>query len=194
MIYNQHNLNVSKIASKSESQPELSGVFITRNFTVATDRYRLLEVTAPKDQVKDFPQVLGRTAMHGMKPVIVNAEALRKVKPPVKFRLPILENIAISHRDDQRVDFIKGIGDDAAICSVPVIDGQYPDYQKIFPVGKPQAEVVVNAKLLSELLDIMSKLNEQIKIKIYGTEKPILIEGETPKQKARGLIMPIKNT
>ena len=49
MLYNKHNLEVAKIASKTTTREELTGVLFTKDKTVASDTFRLLEITTPAD-------------------------------------------------------------------------------------------------------------------------------------------------
>jgi DNA polymerase III sliding clamp (beta) subunit (PCNA family) len=195
MLYNQNNLNVSKVASKSENRPEIAGVFFTKDKTVATDSFKLIEMSVPSDvKVEDFPVMDGKSAMRGVQPFIVPAREVGKIKIPVNKNLPILNNIAIKHVDDKRVEFLQSDLGMASIISMHKVDGQYPDYAGIFPAGEPVAEFQVNAGYLSELLDIMGKLdkNKIVKIKVYGGIKPIVFEAGNETQKARGMLMPIR--
>ncbi|MEK6897596.1 MAG: hypothetical protein AABW93_03645 [Nanoarchaeota archaeon] len=60
MLYNEYNLLVAKIASKSEMKPEIAGVFFKNNLTAATDGFRLLEITTPVGiKPEEFPVVDG---------------------------------------------------------------------------------------------------------------------------------------
>lgn len=196
MLYNQRNLDVCKIASKGNGlKPVLESVMFSKNFTVATDSYRLLEISTPKNaKVGDFPKVQGVSAMIGFSPFLVNAKMLKdKVKIPKKTNLPILQNVAVKHIHDNRVEFYTTEGTNADIQNVVRVQDTFPDYEKIFPSGKPLAEVELNGELLAELLEVMSKLDnlQRVKIKIYGALKPVVLEAGDDNQKGRGMVMPM---
>ena len=196
MLYNKHNLSVIRISSKNEARPELAGVFFTKEKTVATDSIRLLEVSTPTDvKAQDFSQVGGVSAMLGVKPFIVNAKRLKEIKIPSNKSLPILQHIAIKHLHDDRVEFLTTNSESVDIKSIPRVDATFPDYEKIFPTEKPKIEIDINGEMFGELLEIMAKMNTQgkVTIKIYGSDKPIVIEGGNTNQKARGMQMLLRS-
>ena len=180
MLYNKINLSVAKIASKSGSRPEISGVFFTAKHTVATDSFRLVEISVPADKkpedVKD--------AMRGVKPFIASGEMVKDIKLKDNS-----EVVAIKHLHDNRIEFLVGEN----IVNVKRIDGEYPDYESIMPTGEPSASVKINAKYLSEVLDILGKLggaSNEVVMKIYGKElQMVVVEAGSDKQKGKGVIM-----
>ena len=193
MLYNEHNLAVAKIASKSEIREELAGVYFTKDKTTATDSFRLLEVSTPEFDPKDYPQVEGASAMRGIQPFIVNAKMLREIKLPKKTSLPILKNVAIKHLHDNRVEFLTTNLESAEIKNVRRINATFPNYEQIFPTGEPVAEIQVNGEYLAELVAIMAKLDptSAVNIKFYADNKPVVFEAGTA-QKGRGLLMPLR--
>src|SRR3990167_1588711 len=107
MLYNSLNLECAKIADKSDRRPELSGVLFTASKTVATDTFRLLEVSVPAGiKPEEFPVVDGATAMRGCSPFLVSAKSLRDIKIKPNKSLPILNHVAIKHIDEQQVQFL----------------------------------------------------------------------------------------
>src|SRR3990167_5309599 len=193
MLYNQHNLAVAKIASKEEYKPEIAGVYFTKEKTVATDGYRLLEVSVPIGiKPEEFPVVEGKYAMRGCKPFIVPAKSLKGIKIPTSRSLPILQHVALSHVDDNRVEFMTTDLESGKVTTARRVAGQFPDYEKIIPTGKPVIELEINADYLTELLEVMGKMSKTVKLKIYGIEKPLVLEVKTNEQTARGLLMPYK--
>lgn len=197
MLYNKHNLAVARIAAReANGRKEITGVYFTRDKTAATDRFRLLEITAPAGlKPEDFPQVQGSSAMRGVKPFIVDAKGLKAVKLPSKqASLPILNTFAIKHLDDKRADFIVSDLETAQVHSVRRVEGEFPDYEKLFPAEKPEMELTINGHIFAELLEIISELDNsrQVKIKLYGATRPVVLEVAGVSQKGRALIMPIK--
>lgn len=180
MLYNKINLSVAKIASKQSHRPEISGVFFTKDKTVATDSFRLVEISVPANvKAEDYPD---NFAMRGVKPFIASGEMIKAIK---------LDNdgvVAIKHLHDNRIEFLQGEN----IINVKRIDGEYPDYLSIIPSGEPVAELKINAKYLSEVLDILGKLGgatSEVTIKVFAKNKPLVIEAGSDKQRGKGLVM-----
>jgi len=197
MLYNQHNLDVAKIASKNYVKPALAGVFFKKDRTVATDGYRLIEEMTPKDaDVADFPIADGMSTMKGCKPFIVDAKMLAGIKLPKKTSLPILSNVAIKHIDDKHVEFFTTNLETSEVKTVARIDGNFPDYESLFPTKEPVLEIQINGIYLAEIAMMLSKLSkfpeDVITIKLYGAEKPLVIEAGNINQSGRALIMPVR--
>ncbi len=192
MIYNKHNIDIAKIAHK-DREP-ISGVMFSPDKTVATDGFRLLEVSCPNIDPSDFPVIDGAVAIKEFEPLIVNAKTLREIKIPKVKDIGIVSSVAIKEITDDRVDFMTTDLETNKITTAKRVKSDFPDYEQIFPKEEPIAEINLNGKYLAEMLSIMAKLggNEnKVKIKFYGEGKPLLLEsGEL--QKARGLMMPHK--
>lgn len=200
MLYNNLNWECQKFASKSELKPEIATVLFSKNKTVATDAFRLLEVTTDSSvNVKDFPRLPdGKTAMMGFKPFMVPARAvaeLAKMRTGKNSNLPILSYVAVSSVKKDSVEFIATdleIGDTKVIRT---IEGKFPDYEKLFnEAGNPVAEIKINGKLMAELLETMAKFNRigEVTIKFYGKNKALLFEAGNNNQKARAALMPLR--
>lgn len=182
MIYNQNNLNVAKISERDGDKPALGSVMFTKNKTVAANCYSLLEMSAPSD-VK--PEAFSKEAMRGCKPFLLPAKEVSKIKIPKK-------NIAIKHID---VKVIKLFSYDNGDIDIIRIDDKFPEYERLFPIKEPIAEVLINGEMLAKMLVIMSKLSEDtkmVKIKFYEDEKPLVLTADNGNQSCRGLIMPLK--
>ena len=193
MLYNKHNLAVAKIASKSGMREELASVFFTKEKTVAMDGIRLLEVSvSTTGKAEEFPIVEGMSAMRGCSPFMVNAKQVAELKPKGVKRLPITEFVALKHLDDKSVEFLTTDVESSQVKQVRRVDAKFPDYEQIFPQGTAKAEVVLNGEMFSELLKVMSGLHKQVRVKFYGKEKSLVLECGTAEQKARGLMMPIR--
>ena len=181
-LFNKNNLAVVKIASKSGSRPEISGVYFTKNKTVATDSFRLVEVNVPEDKKAEDMQGV----MRGVKPFIASGEMIKAIK------LDNNEVVGIKHLHDNRIEFLVGEN----IVNVKRIDGQFPDYEAIMPHSKPTATIKLNAKYLSEVLDILGKLggsNNEVELKVYEDKKQVVVEAGTLNQKGRGIIMGVSS-
>jgi len=196
MLYNKNNLAVAKIAAKDgNSRPELAGVFFTKDKTAATDSFKLIEVSVDKTlKPQDFPVVNRKRALQNCPPFIIPAEEVKKIKLPSHETLPIIENLAIGGVNVQQVELMTTNLESGESKLVKRIQGRFPDYEKIFPQGKPQAEIDVNGKFLQELLSVLSNFNElnSVRIKFYGDGTPLTLEASNPNQKARALLMPLR--
>lgn len=196
MLYNKINLDVAKIACKNGFRPSINGVYFTDKKTVATDSYRLLEITVPADcNAEDYPTTDGMSAMRGCKPFIVPAGELKKIVIPKNKELPICENVAIKHIDDNRVEFLTTDITTANTVSIGRIKEEFPNYEEIFPTSEPVDTLVINAEYLIGLLEGLKKLggsNNKITIKTYGNDKPIVLEADNGNQKGRAMLMQIK--
>jgi DNA polymerase III sliding clamp (beta) subunit (PCNA family) len=196
MLYNKNNLAVAKIAAKDDIRPEISGVFFTKDKTAATDGYKLIEVSVDKSYTsQDFPIVNHKKILHNCPPFIIPAEEVKKIKLPANKSLPVVENLAIGGVYPEQVELITTNLESGESRLVKRIQGRFPDYEKIFPQGKPRAEISINGKFLEELLSILSNLDttHAVKIKFYDNEKPLVLEASNENQKARALLMPLKN-
>ena len=194
-LYNQNNLAIAKIADKNKNRPEISGVLFEKNKTVATDSFRLIEMSTPKSlQVSDYPEVTGRKAIEVSAPFIISAEVIKQLKIPKKSPVDILKTAAVLSVDGKTAEFITTDLTSTAITPAPITEGQYPDYKKIYPEGAPVAEVLINASYLSEVLDILGKLDEvsaRVRLKFYGKDKPLVLEASNSEQEARAMVMGI---
>ncbi|MDP3956856.1 MAG: hypothetical protein Q8P97_02570 [bacterium] len=192
MLYNKNNLAVAKFCARDGYKPEIAGVYFTKEKTCATDAIILLEMSVDSSQkVEDYPKVQKASAMRGFKPFIVSKEWISKVKIPQSRLLPILNNVAVKHIKKDKVEFM--MTEDATtaqIFSVPRVEGKFPDYEDIFPKGKPVAQFSINGEKFAELLKVMSglPLNKKVKVSFYGAEKPVVLEAGNDTQRSRGMI------
>ncbi len=194
MLYNSLNLAVSKISNNSNIHPERAGVLFTPNKTVATDGFRLLEVSTPATgNSEDYLLVNGGIVLKDQESFIVNAKAIKAIKIPKNKTISALNHVAIKSISPNAIEFATNDLTNKQIYSIPRIDGVFPDYESIFPAGDPIAEVTLNGLYLAELLEIMASSSSLSKVtmRLYGKDKPISLISSNDKQKIRGLLMPI---
>lgn len=197
-IYNQNNIDILKIAAKEEHRPAITGILFREDKTVATDAYRLIEVSTPKDTIDDATHELAGT-LNAFKPFTANAQHLKTIRAKRDKALPVVGTIGIKTIDDDRVEIAtvnKQLQID--VTTAQRITEPYPDYEKIIPKGKPAATVTINAKYLAEIAALLSKIqgkgSQRITLKVYKDEyAPLVLEGTNENQPARALIMPIQN-
>lgn len=112
---------VTPSASKDDSRPVLTGVYLAPNGEwAATDSYRLIVASVPSE-----------TVIEGDGGVIVPASMLRlaaSVKKAASFTVTIGGNVP-------SVDILVLSKDDRILCSITerIIDGQYPNYANLVP-------------------------------------------------------------
>lgn len=139
--------------------------------------------------------------MKGCKPFIVPAKALKEIKIPKSKTLPILDNMAIGHVADDRVEFMTTDLEQGKATAMRPIEGRFPDYEQIIPTGTPAIELEVNGEFLATMAKTMAEIASStgsiptIKVKIYGDgkNKPIVFTADNGRQQARGLVMPVKS-
>lgn len=185
MLYNDINLSVCKIASKEKFRHELCSVLFCKNKTVAPENIK----------AEDFPTTDGQSVLTDCVPFMVNAKSISEIKLPKSKTLPILNNLAIKKMNDKSVEFLTTDLEKAEIKTLQKIEGNFPDAGKLWPFQKPVAEIKVNGAYLKNLVDILMKLGgsmNEITLKFYGNEKPLLIEAGKLNQRGRGLIVPIR--
>ena len=197
MIYNKLNLEVAKIASDSEMRPELASVMFTKDKTVATDSFRLIEISVDKEQAPEsFAKLCekrGGSSMLGMKPFLAPAKLLKDIKIPSGKNFPLEGYVGIKHLDEQGVEFITAGESGVELKRMKRVEGTFPAYEAIFPTGEPKIEIRLNGDYLAELLTILAKIdqNRGVVMKIYGELKPIVLEADNGKQKGRAMLMPV---
>ena len=174
--------------------------------TVATDRYSMLVVKAPKYALAaDFPIIKGyeidgdqkQAATHIM-PAQAAAQIganLQKIKKPV---LPILGNAAPLKIEGENA---AGYATTTLEQSQPVIyqkiDDKYPNYGEVIPRDDKKAEAIIT--LDPRRLEVMAKAFKlagvtAVKIQVFGELEPVKFTataGES--QEITGIIMPIKS-
>lgn len=169
-MYNKNNLAVGKVASKSSIKPELACIAFYGNRTVATDSFRVIEVSAE-----------GKAHDAKMLPA---KEVMQRVK------LSKDESVELD-----RIETITGIVPNPH-HQYPDIDQVFTSAER----NEDYVEVNVNAKYLAELATIMSKVSDYEAVTLrVPTEKgkPVLMlsyhgkKRDDEPQKARALLMPM---
>ena len=197
MTFNKHNLKIIECAAKDETRPALSGLFITENYTCATDSYCLMEVSNPKVNKEDLPIIPNSKPAHYCDPAIIPAKAIQKVLQnlPKNTTLPILQNAWLGSKTDKKTAEI--LTTDLEIAN-PVItrktEAQFPDYKKIIPKDKPEKTINVNPEILIKVLKQFVGFTDSSNVKIQISDKlsPIKISAHNKEQNMVGLVMPLK--
>ena len=198
MLLNKNNLNLTDYCDKTNRKPEISGIYITPDETVATDGYVMVIVSTPKLDIKDFPT--DSTAPFTPKQVraIIPANLAKSVanKLQTNTNLPILENAVIKNfKNEEMITFLSTNLEIQEETKGQVIKGTYPDYKKILPTGTPKAQFTVSYEYLKNALTALAKTtknDKSIKIELYGETSPIVLKSSNDLQTTTALVMPIK--
>lgn len=197
-MLNKYNFLVNKFVSKSEHQPEISGVLVSKSGTAATDHYTLLEVSAPDMELSDFPVIpnneTAETETHIMP--IDAANQLQADLKKIKGNLPILQNTAsLKLTEPDQAGFITTNLEMAKPVIYQKIDGEYPNYKQIMPTGDPVYTFNVSPEFLKRIAEVYCTIgNASIEVKCYGDIMPITFEAKTPQgQTVKALLMTIKS-
>ena len=202
-MLNKYNFLVNKFVSKSGHQPEISGVLVTKTGTVATDRYTLLEVSAPDMELSDYPIIPGQetaeTETHIMP--IEAAIQLQADLKKIKGNLPILQNTAsLKLTEPDQAGFITTNLEMAKPVIYRKIDGAFPDYKNIIPTGEPAFTFNISPEYLKRVAEVYTAIgNASVEVKLYPDKvglfnQPITFEAKTPQgQTVKALLTTIKS-
>lgn len=172
----------------------LSGVLVNDSVTVGTDAYTLLEVTKPVTDLKDLPSIDGLEAVEDATEIIP-AVAIKSIGSKLKSSkrpksLPILSNAwrtAIGYAVTDLTSFEQ--------VTYSPVQGDFPDYKRIFPTDKPLVELTLNPEYLLRIAKAYKEANvSQVKLTIYAELLPVKFTAtiEETKQVMTALVMPIK--
>lgn len=162
-MYNKNNIAIAKIASKTGGK--LETVAFYGNKTVATDSFRLIEMSA---QGEAHPRELR------------SAEYLRKM-----VKLKKKETIELDQIPYQKTSF-----EDDFPETDTLINTHFANVNDT----ESYTSIKINAEYLEELLGILKHMNVFKSVTLSVPKKgysPILLEAEDKEQKARALLMPI---
>lgn len=169
-MYTKLNQLVAKFASRYGLKEELRSVAFFGNRTIATDSFRLLEVSAKPDKDGNLPEA--------HEPKLIIADAVKKLK------LKKSDELTLSDIEQQ-----------TGITPNPHIN--YPEVDILINNAasyEDSTELTVNGRLLGELLVAMSKGNavEAVTLRVpNGPGRPIYVYTKLGEQKMRGLCMPM---
>ena len=195
MLYNKNNLNVSKIVSKNDIKPVLATVAFFKDKTVATDSYRLIEISTPRGQdIEEYPNTDKNIIREIQdKPILIAAKEVAKIKIKKHKELPVLENAVLTENERTNGLLTTDLNTVQNVASLKNTD-DFPDYEQIFPKEEPIISVNVNPKMLAEVLQVLSGINtglRGLRLEIHGNDNKIVIKAEGKEQTGRGIVMPI---
>lgn len=202
MLLNIYNFLPRQFASKKGHHTETRGVLIdpAAKVTAATDRYTLLQVTAPLAELSDFPIVPGNPTEAPAAAHIMPAKAAQQIEGNLKkiksAALPILTHAApLKIEQENTAGYVITDLEQAEPVIYRTIDGKFPDYAQIIP-GKDKkaiARVVLHADFLKRMAAAFMAAGT-VTVEFYGEYEPVKFTGKisSTQQDITGLIMPIK--
>ncbi|MDO8521527.1 MAG: hypothetical protein Q7S52_05425 [bacterium] len=166
-----------QFASKSEIRPVLAAVRMNGKVAVATDSFRLVEVTNTSEEAK------------AEAPILITAKSLRAVKMKESTGAEIVaEGDKMFIRDTLHAFDVQLVEKSTATPD------EYPDYAAIWPTGEHQ-EVTISGQYLGEVLLLLSKLgkHQEVVLRVYrDAHKPVEIIAKGNGQEARAMVMQIR--
>lgn len=171
MYFNRFNLQIASIASKDRSRPTMTGVAFWPDRTVATDGYRLVEISTPDQQWLRQEHVLKAVNGETGYPLVVPADACKEFarKLPRKCTFPALECGAIEGVQNGE----EGCAIKATLAAttdaqqvfreeVRLIAGKYPDIDGVKPkLQEARAIIALNPELLVSTIQAMNVCDER---------------------------------
>ena len=196
---NKDLLLATKFASKNPSRPTLQTVCITDNKIVATDSYKLIEITNNSYELSELPDHATGQIQTLDKPILINAEEISKrIKFDSKPLLPIMGVQVLCNETEKSVQLntvgLSGMN----TVEFQKVNEQYPDYERIFQSTPPVYQVNVNAEFLIECLQAFKDKNGEYPNGCTlsfqeNTNAPVVITGLTKdNSNKKVLIMPLK--
>jgi len=202
-MFNKYNFSIANIPIENSTRPEISGVFIKPNESVATDSFCMIKVSTPKVNISDYPKVQNKPKpIINFKPFILPRQKAKDIKDIIsKIKndtFPILSNAVLYHRDDRQVEI--GATDLESCQSVlsNVIEGEYPKYNEIFLKKGKYIKISVNPDFLIKIASFFSSFNKDKTIEMEIPENPrspirFYAKNKDTGQEATALIMPRDN-
>src|SRR3990167_10389970 len=213
MLLDKKLLGLVKIASNDQGRPVLNGILLSASRAIATDSFRLLEIDLHSEPDIDLPDVgmpkIEDVGEKHLLPAVEFGKALSAI--PVKPLISVLGYAWTSTGHEGTVKIVSTNLTSITAPDIKEVAGDYPDTHKEFPTSEVKATTILDIKLLSGLLDAISKAGiEKIKIEIRGLSEPVVLLGEIPDgnkrvenpngthtfekiiRKVRGLIMPLR--
>ena len=211
-MYNKNNLQAVNFCSKPNSgRQELAGVLFTKDKTVATDSFSLLEIknTITDKALEDYPIIPDVKPMDGQLAnagVIVPQEVIKDIKLPKNSNLPILNNCIFTGKNNP--DFIDITTTDlntAKTLKARAISGTFPDYKNLIPtledINANGKTVIISIEILKKMATALDKMDgielKAVTMSIMGEHKPVIFKAKAKDasgydQDITGLIMPMK--
>lgn len=165
MYISKQDQGIAKFTSRVGMNGGLRNVLIRGKQLVATDSFRLVEVTNKEPDVTEC------------EPMLVPGASLKAV--------PMLKGDRLNVGEAQ----LKGAGHEVN-ADVQQADA-FPKYEQIFPTGS-HFQIRLDAEFLAEIAKFMSGVDNQVLLTFQADgHKPVVLECESLTRKVRAMLMPI---
>jgi len=202
-MYNKENFAVGKVASKDQYKQNLNSIYCHPKFTVGCSGPALMIVTTPKMDIEEMPSPQNEELVDKFEPFILDLNDAKKVEKsiPKKTSLPLLSHVAILKSENGNAKFFTTDLQSQNITVSRKIDGEYPQFGKVFPKGKPIKTMRFDTRLLKTLIDAIesaqgSPNTPHVDIDIYdnGNEGVVMFKSNNidTGQRITALLMPLR--
>jgi hypothetical protein len=195
---------VAKVASKDEQRYRINSIYCHPKYTVGCDGYALMIVTAPKVDIKEMPTPSEGKLTDKFEPFLLDLNDAKKVEKsiPQKVTFSTLKHAAIikTKNDDAFAKIFTTDLQSQNITVLKKVEGEYPQFGKVLPKGKPVKTIRVQTKLLRNLLSAIEEAQGPAKmpyvdLQIYDDEEgPIRLSScnQNTNQKITAVLMTMK--
>ena len=208
MIIDREMLEVAKIAQGDYPHQVINNVKVGADGTMIATNGHILAVVKPSGLPdEDFPVVEGDDegeTKAELEPFMVPADSLIALQKAIpkgrKAGFPILRTARLIEsrtNDNGMAVFATTDLEVGQLHQLRKAEGQYPDYQKVLPKGKPKVRVAFNWQLLQALGKIADAVSDSCRnhgliLEIYGPDKPIGIKASCGSERFEGVLMPLQ--
>jgi len=162
MLIDKRIVGIAACVAKESRCPVLKKVFIKKNTAVASDGCILARCRSSISDDYDFPGTApGAIEETG---VLLEPDVLKKAfrNGEAKTHRAAVEMMRIGQEGDHVI--VQYLDESETPCTElqKVIGEQYPDYEKVFPKGRPEVTFSLDGKLLKRVCDMAIKFGDGV--------------------------------
>lgn len=180
-ILNKHNLKIAEIISDNQG----TGLLIKKDRTVANDGRRLVEV------------INSRVLDEKHEDIIINKKTAREVSEMANGEEVTVSQKHIIHQIKSEIAFTVKNSQQTKTMQIENQPGKYPDYEKLYPKGKPVLTIGFSPRYLAEIFTMISELftdddyHDLVKLEFYNDKAALKFSCDNRRgQIIQGLLMP----
>lgn len=205
MFYNKYNFRIKDFTTESNGRPEIAGILMKPNESVATDSFMLIRVDSVKSDA-EYPALPdNKSPKREFEEFILprkGAESVLKLfNGGNSMTLPVLDNAVVVKKHKESVEIGKTDLEIFNSVHSRTIQGKFPAYNDLFQEKGKYVEICVSPKFLKRIATFYSEFcDESIAgLKIRVPIKPdgiVRFNGKRKEtgQKADILLMPMKSS
>lgn len=200
MLINKWIKEIAKnIAAPSNIRPTLAWLRFSDNKVVATDSFKILEITFDNEKIKEeLKGVKIKNFTHSENnDFIIKTEDILALKEPTKMSQDILNNIFVWNITDEQVTLATTNNKNEMLMNTKLLVWNFPNYECFFEWNRIESTTLLEIDHLMGLLKTM-KANQVDKIELSITENnwPVYVNSYKKISKyiknIRSIIMPLK--